>query len=496
MKILAYNNQALSINGKGIYVENLSALAENGSLIKIVTPIVNKGDLIYLDVDGNGDKLYRVLKCKGDVAKVVAMYDNLTSKYNETSTTTDFNGTTAQKYEGSTLDTYLNITWYNTLSSAVKNAIVPENVVQYCYQYYDKPNTPNTPTYTYQYQYNWSDSDYENANNVGNVVIGNRNVFALDLKDIFDYIGKVCITSDELMTMFWNSKTKVQKFLWLRSSYADGSGHAWGVRGYNGILNGNVVTNIPVVRPAFNINLSQIPFTIYRLPVKGDIVKLNLDGTEREYRVLSMNGSVAKVVAMYDDLTSKYNSTSTTTTMGSLTVQKYEGSTIDTYLNTTWYNTLTSATKAAIVPENVVCDAWYRNNTGDPDYTGTYGSSVPGTSNYTISKYAGGTLNIGNRNVFALGVQDVIDYLNDSSVQVDTSAILRNVNIWKMFWNDEVSHSGKYLWLRSSFAGDSRSTWFVRGDSGFLYDGTRVRNSYVVRPALNLNLNQVEFTIV
>ena len=149
MKILAYNNQALSINGKGIYVENLSALAENGSLIKIVTPIVNKGDLIYLDVDGNGDKLYRVLKCKGDVAKVVAMYDNLTSKYNETSTTTDFNGTTAQKYEGSTLDTYLNTTWYNTLSSEAKNAIVPENVVQYCYKYYDEPNTPNTPTYTY-----------------------------------------------------------------------------------------------------------------------------------------------------------------------------------------------------------------------------------------------------------------------------------------------------------------------------------------------------------
>ena len=262
MKILAYNNQALSINGKGIYVENLSALAENGSLIKIVTPIVNKGDLIYLDVDGNGDKLYRVLKCKGDVAKVVAMYDDLTSKYNETSTTTDFNGTTAQKYEGSTLDTYLNITWYNTLSSAVKNAIVPENVVQYCYQYYDKPNTPNTPTYTYQYQYNWNDLDYENANNVGNVVIGNRNVFALDLKDIFDYIGKVYITSDELMTMFWNSTTKVYEYPWFRSSYAVYSYRAWGVYGDFGGLFGNVATFSAVVRPALNIDMSKIQYTI------------------------------------------------------------------------------------------------------------------------------------------------------------------------------------------------------------------------------------------
>lgn len=270
MKILAYNNQALSIDGKGIYIENLSALAENGSLIKIVTQIVNKGDLIYLDVDGKGDKLYRVLKCTGDVAKVVAMYDTLTSVY---------------------------------------------------------------------------------------------------------------------------------------------------------------------------------------------------------------------------------NSTSTTTNIGSLTVQKYEGSTLDTYLNTTWYNTLKDNVKAAIVPESVVCDAWYWGSTGDPDYTGTYGSSVPGTSNYTISKYADETLNIGNRNVFALGVQDVIDYLNDSSIQVDTSAILRNVNIWKMFWNDEVPHSGKYSWLRSSRAGGSGRAWGVGGDGGLL-GANRVDSSRVVRPALNLNLNQIEFTIV
>ena len=234
------------------------------------------------------------------------------------------------------------------------------------------------------------------------------------------------------------------------------------------------------------------------LAYKGQILSMDLDGQgAKQYRVLSMNENVAKVVAMYDTLTSVYNSTSTTTTMGSLTVQKYEGSTLDTYLNTTWYNTLTSATKAAIVPESIVCDAWYWSpDTADgyPVYSGTYGTAVPGTSNYSIGKYAGDTLNIGNRNVFALGVQDVIDYLNDSSVQVDTSAILKNVNIWKMFWNDEVSHSGKYLWLRSSYAG-SYGVWNVNGVDGRLF-GSDVGNSIVVRPALNLNLNQVEFTKV
>ena len=224
-------------------------------------PMPVKGDLITMNLDGTS-RLYRVLSVNGNVCKVLGMWDNFTSKYNETSKTTNFNGTTAQKYEGSTLDTYLNTTWYNTLSSEAKNAIVPENVVQYCYKFYGQPDTPNTPTYTYQYQYNWSNSDYNNADNVGNVIVGNRNVFALDLKDIFDYFEKVCITSDELMTMFWNSITKVPKILWLRSSHANSSSLAWSVSGRFGSLSSGGVNNGRVVRPVLNLDMSKIQYTL------------------------------------------------------------------------------------------------------------------------------------------------------------------------------------------------------------------------------------------
>ena len=224
-------------------------------------PMPVKGDLITMNLDGTS-RLYRVLSVNGNVCKVLGMWDDFTSKYNEKSTTTNFNGTTAQKYEGSTLDTYLNTTWYNKLSSEAKNAIVPENVVQYCYRYYSTPDTPNTPTYTYQYQHNWSNSNYDNANDVGNVVVGNRNVFALDLKDIFDYFEKVCITSDELMTMFWNSTTKVSKYPWLRASYAGSSDFAWCVIGSFGSLSGGGVTNRYVVRPALNLDMSKIQYTL------------------------------------------------------------------------------------------------------------------------------------------------------------------------------------------------------------------------------------------
>ena len=243
-------------------LDNKVLMSGNQMALYIPPPIVPKGSLVNLDLDGNGNKQYRVIKCNGNVAQVMAMYDTLTSAYNNTSTTTIFGSTTAQKYEGSALDTYLNTTWYNTLKDNVKAAIVPENVVQYCYKYYDEPNTPNTPTYTYQYQYNWSDSDYDNVNNVGNVTVGDRNVFALDLKDIFDYFGKVCITSNELMTLFFNQTTTVSKYLWLRSSRADGPFGAWSVDGDSGYLLDYEVDYSYVVRPTLNLNLNQIEFTI------------------------------------------------------------------------------------------------------------------------------------------------------------------------------------------------------------------------------------------
>ena len=231
---------------------------------------------------------------------------------------------------------------------------------------------------------------------------------------------------------------------------------------------------------------------------KGSLVNLDLDGQgAKQYRVLSVNGNVAKIMAMYDMLEkAAWDADSSSTTMGTLEVAKYERSTLDIYLNIDWYKTLTNTTIAAIVPESVVCDAWYLNNTGDPDYTGTRGESVPGTKNYTISKYTGGTLNIGNRNVFALGVQDVIDYLNDSSVQVDTTAILRNVNIWKMFWNDEVSHFNKRIWLRSSYADNADQAWVVYGGEGFLGNDDSFDSNVIVRPALNLDLSKIQYTLV
>ena len=247
MSILKLNNKIVTLGGSVVTA--------------IDYPV--KGELINMDLDGNGNKTYRVLAMNGKVAKLLGMNDISTSqKYNATSKTGTFtNGNTGQLYAGSDLDTYLNTTWYNTLTSTAKAAIVSESRTQYMYKYYDEPNTPNTPTYTYQYQYDWSDSDYDNVNLTDSILIGNRNIFALDLKDIFDYFDKVCITSNELMELWTNQTSGVSgKYWWLSSATAVPPGSAWRVYG-GGYLGSNGVGTDRAVRPAFNLDLSKIPFT-------------------------------------------------------------------------------------------------------------------------------------------------------------------------------------------------------------------------------------------
>lgn len=216
-----------------------------------------------MDLDSNGDKTYRVLAMNGDVAKVLGMNDISTLQaYNSTSKTGTFtNGTTGQLYTDSDLDIYLNTTWYNTLSTTAKAAIVPESRTQYMYQYYNTPTEPNTPMYTYQCQYNWDDSKYENYNLTDSILVGDRNAFALDLKDIYDYFGKVCITSNELIEMWTNQTNRINTTWWLSSAYTLNPGGAWYVHGNLGRLTGRAGDMFCAVRPAFNINLSKIPFT-------------------------------------------------------------------------------------------------------------------------------------------------------------------------------------------------------------------------------------------
>lgn len=219
------------------------------------------------------------------------------------------------------------------------------------------------------------------------------------------------------------------------------------------------------------------------MPKKGDLIQMNLDGTSRQYRVLRMDGSIAEVLTMWNLSTSiKFNSTNT-----------YSGSILDTYLNTTWYNTLSSDAKAAIVPKNITQDSWHRGTTGSPQYSGTYGNTAPGSTSYTISKGSDNYAAIGSRYVYAISTQEILDYLSDNSVLVDTSGMLRNQNIWKMFWN-QTTNISEFLWLRSASADDYIFAWYVNGHFGYPGDD-RAFNENAVRGALQIDLSKIDFTM-
>lgn len=226
------------------------------------------------------------------------------------------------------------------------------------------------------------------------------------------------------------------------------------------------------------------------LPKKGDLITMNLDGTDSQYRILKkVNGNVYEVLRMEDLTSVVFNSDGTGT---------YSGGALDTYLNTTWYNTLSTTAKGAIVPKNIAQDSWYwdvgTSGSGNPQYTGTLGESAPGSTSYTIGKGSDNVATIGDRYVYVLNVQEVLDYLSDSSMLVDTSAMLRNQNIWKMFFNTTDYPAKDYLWLRSTLASNSTFSWMVDPQNGALaYNEATI--SLMPHPAFQIDLSKVDFAI-
>lgn len=262
-------------------------------------------------------------------------------------------------------------------------------------------------------------------------------------------------------------------------------GTAYEVKGGKCLVNGTVYS-IKKGRTLIGGTWYDITFpSAVTMPVKGDLITMNLDGTDRLYRVLKIvDGTTVEVLGMWNlGVTRQFHSSS----------NNYARSLLRTYLNTTWYGTLSDTAKAAIVPKTIVQDSWDFGTTGSPQYSGTCGTSVPGSNSYTISLVNANFATVGTDYVYALSVQEVLDYLSDSSVLVDTSAMLRNQNLWAMFWN-QASSASEYLWLRSARSGGATLAVHVRGDNGGLFS-SKVNVSRAFHPAFQIDLSKIDFTI-
>lgn len=269
------------------------------------------------------------------------------------------------------------------------------------------------------------------------------------------------------------------------------NGTAYDVKGGKCLVNGTVY-NILKGRTLIGGTGYDITFPeSLVMPVKGDLITMNLDGTDRQYRVLKIvDGTTVEVLGMWDDINNCAFGTNT----------RYSNSVLDTKLNTTWYNALSATAKAAIVPKNITQDYWYWATDivyGSPYYSGFYGRTYPGTSAYIVSKNTVATpVDIGSRYVYAMSIQEVIDYLSDSNVLYQKDVMLMNANIWKAFWNKATNPGTTSIpiLLRSIWSNEANRVWCADQSYGYL-GAWYIGSGGIARPAFQIDLSKIDFII-
>lgn len=219
-------------------------------------PIVGKGKIITIE-----GKQYRVLKVEGNVAEVLGMYAaNTSQKYNSTQELVTFpSGSKGQQYQGSDIDTYLNETFFATLSATMQSAIVEKVVNQDLWD--DISSKPNSAYYTF----NGNSVRYFRNLGGGTVEVGNRNIYALSITEVFDYLSLNAygeFTPTDISLLFWNTDTTATNYenIWLRtaSDYYIGSAY-YVAAGY--YLNDSYYNTAYAVHPAFQIDLSKVEWS-------------------------------------------------------------------------------------------------------------------------------------------------------------------------------------------------------------------------------------------
>lgn len=204
-----------------------------------------KGDTIIIE-----NKRYRVLKTDdGLLAKVVLLDGWVNGIYSL------FNSTAEDAtYSGSKVDVALNTTFYNSLSWNMKDAIVDTNIIQYQYR-------SNSAVYNVDTHASYADYSTKSIKEV----VGSRHIYALDVEDIEEYFGGVFSQSD-IWYLFWNTRgipaaATPEWYIWLRSDVTNAAyGAIFNVSPRDGNISSQPTTVYQNIRPAFQIDLSQIDY--------------------------------------------------------------------------------------------------------------------------------------------------------------------------------------------------------------------------------------------
>lgn len=189
-----------------------------------------KSDIILLNLDGNGAKRYLVLKNVSETTYEILWMPNS----NADNFGTAVFASSGNRYNGSGVDNALNGTFYNTLTQTAKSAIV------------DK-------TFNSGYYRNATESL-------------TRHIYAIEPSDISSYLGT---TPNGLTTknMLWGNYTPWDNKMWTRAGNQTVSGMAYMILWSNSSSDSYYsdrygATTTAAIRPAMQIDLSKISFTI------------------------------------------------------------------------------------------------------------------------------------------------------------------------------------------------------------------------------------------
>lgn len=236
--------------GKVTYRGSYPLIVPNNWMPPSKMPV--KGDIITMD-----GKDYRVLKIDKDIAEVLCMYDTSDQKFGNDKT-----------YAGSDLDTYCDEVFYSALSFNMKKAIVEKTFQQDSWYFsWNEGGTSGSPKYIGSNDNTVYEVSLSSATFGTNI---SRRCYVISVQDIIDYIAvtssmtsaNTTLTNINIWRMFWNQSTSPGVlYTWLRS--ADGDFNtAFYVDGLAGNLVSSTTTELRAVRPAFQIDLSKVEYTI------------------------------------------------------------------------------------------------------------------------------------------------------------------------------------------------------------------------------------------
>lgn len=209
------------------------------------------------------------------------------------------------------------------------------------------------------------------------------------------------------------------------------------------------------------------------MPVKGDIIELNLDNTLKQFRVIKANNNICEVVYVDILKNGKFNDNES---------NAYKNSTLDAYYSD-WYNSLSTEAKNAIQLSSIT------------QYEYTFSSSSYNAS--THASYAGYNTKTAietiQRYVYALDASDIEEYYSGSpNLQGTFSENDLCILLWNSTPAQETKNRGSFL--RSSRTSVSNFVYVTSNTTGAV-GNINVTTPYGNKPAFTIDLSKIDFTI-